>query len=189
MAFDIIGVLGFGKSFDILSTGDTKMIDSVAKFVKLGAITSCIPFGNQIKWLLGDWVNAGRYVLAIINDTIEKRKQENSVSDSMGRKSSGNKHVDILQRLVNARDPFTGDFIDNESLRAEVLIMLLAAVIYEAMRLYPAVAGYMPRAVPERGAHVMGGNNETWTSPNDFDPERFMGPDSEERIKDIKIAG
>ncbi|KAJ1783558.1 hypothetical protein LPJ59_006554, partial [Coemansia sp. RSA 2399] len=87
---------------------------------------------------------------------------------------------------------------------ARTKLPYLIAVLYESMRLHPAVAGYMPRYVPEQGAHLMNGkyflppgteigvpifscnrNKETWSNRNEFDPERFMGPGSEERFKDV----
>ncbi|KAJ2400781.1 hypothetical protein GGI23_001818, partial [Coemansia sp. RSA 2559] len=119
LAFDIFGILGFGQSFEILSTGDTKMIDSVGKFVKLGAVTSSVPFGNRLEWFLGDWIDAGKYVQATIDDTIKKRRQESAEASSIN-------HVDILQRLVDARDPLTDEPIDDVPLRSEILTMLLA---------------------------------------------------------------
>ncbi|KAJ2868210.1 hypothetical protein GGI22_000880, partial [Coemansia erecta] len=82
------------------------MIDSVGKFVKLGAVTSSVPFGNRLEWFLGDWIDAGKYVQATIDDTIKKRRQESAEASSIN-------HVDILQRLVDARDPLTDEPIDD----------------------------------------------------------------------------
>ncbi|KAJ2551318.1 hypothetical protein EV175_003733 [Coemansia sp. RSA 1933] len=130
LAFDIIGVLGFGKSFNILSTGDTKIINNVGKFVKLGAITSGMPLGKYLEWFLGDWVDAGKYVLTVIDDTIRSRKQENAESA--------------------ASDHGT-----------ELCVSLFAC-------------------------HR---NQDVWPSPDEFDPERFMGPDAERRIKDVLAFG
>ncbi|KAJ1766883.1 hypothetical protein IW140_006038 [Coemansia sp. RSA 1813] len=193
-------------------------------------------------------------------DALKKRKKENAESANIGGNDGGSNHVDLLQRLVNARDPLTGEPIDNESLMAEISVLLiggtdttsntldwvvlcllgrpdvyerlkreiraefsdkstiigfdmariklpyLTAIIYEAMRLHPAVAGYLPRCVREEGAHLMDGryflpqgteigisffachrNEKTWRNPGEFDPDRFMGSDSEERIKDVLV--
>ncbi|KAJ2399895.1 hypothetical protein GGI23_002372 [Coemansia sp. RSA 2559] len=256
MAYDIIGILGFGESFNILATGDTKIIDCVLQFIKLAVIQAGVPYSEYLKPLLREWIDSRNYVLATIKNTIKKRRQE--ICDS-GLKNDA-KHVDLLQRLIDARDPFTGESIDDESLIAEVSVLLvgatdttsntltwtmlcllnrpdvyerlkmeirtafpnkhtvirsgnarsrlpyLTAVLYEAMRLHPAVGGYLPRAVPKEGAHLMNGkyfiphgteicvslfachrNKDTWSNPTEFDPERFMGPDSEARIKDVLV--
>ncbi|KAJ2866258.1 hypothetical protein GGI22_001320, partial [Coemansia erecta] len=256
MTYDIIGILGFGESFNILATGDTKIIDSVLKFAKLAALQSRVSFSKKLEPLLREWIDGRNYVLATIRDTIKKRKQEVCVSDL----KDDAKHVDLLQKLVNARDPFSGEPIDDESLIAEVSVLLiggtdtisntltwtmlcllnrpdvyerlkmeirtsfpdkrtvirsddarsklpyLTAVLYEVMRLHPAVGGYLSRAVPKEGAHLMNGeyfiphgtevflslfachrNKDTWSNPTEFDPERFMGPGSEERIKDVLV--
>ncbi|KAJ2402575.1 hypothetical protein GGI23_000614 [Coemansia sp. RSA 2559] len=256
MAYDIIGILGFGESFNILATGDTKIIDSVLKFAKLAALQSRVSFSKKLEPLLRDWVDGRNYVLATIRDTIKKRRQEICDSDL---KNDAN-HLDLLQRLIDARDPFSGEPIDDESMIAEVSVLLvggtdttsntltwtvlcllnrpdvyerlktevrmafpdkrtvirsddakirlpyLTAVLYEVMRLHPAVGGYLPRAVPKEGAHLVNGeyfiphgtevflslfichrNKDTWSNPTEFNPERFMGPDSEERIKDVLV--
>ncbi|KAJ2402576.1 hypothetical protein GGI23_000615 [Coemansia sp. RSA 2559] len=259
MAFDIIGILGFGKSFNILATGDTKIIDGVLKLAKLASLKSRVPFNEQLGRLVRDWVDGRNYVLAVIRDTIVKRKQDNAETACTEEKS-GTEHMDLLQKLVNARDPFSGEPIDDESLIAEVSVLLvggtdttsntltwamlcllnrpdvyerlktevrmafpdkrtvirsddaksklpyLTAVLYEVMRLHPAVGGYLPRAVPKEGAHLVNGeyfiphgteicvslfachrNKDTWNNPTEFDPDRFMGPDSEARMKDVLV--
>ncbi|KAJ2856939.1 hypothetical protein GGI22_003651 [Coemansia erecta] len=247
MSFDIISVLGFGKSFDILHTGDTTMIERVRKTNSIEVIQSSLPFGNYTHKLFRDLNSARRDLRSFSKATVLARKHERSTS-----------HVDILQRLVDARDPFSGKNIDIESLTDEVLLLLivgtdttsntlswttfyllyypsvyervkrevrsafidkdtiigydmararlpyLTAVIYESMRLHTIVSGYLPRRVPGTGAHIMNGkyylpestevcislyachrNGRIWENPNRFDPERFMGPDSEDRIRDV----
>ncbi|KAJ1788152.1 hypothetical protein LPJ59_005587, partial [Coemansia sp. RSA 2399] len=121
MAFDIIGELGFGESFNILATGNTKIIDSVLKLSKLASLKSRVPFSNQLGRLLQDWVDGRNYVLATIRDTIEKRRQATCDSN---RKDNAN-HVDLLQRLIDARDPLSGKPIDDESMIAEVSVLLI----------------------------------------------------------------
>ncbi|KAI8324390.1 cytochrome P450 [Martensiomyces pterosporus] len=80
----------------------------------------------------------------------------------------------------------------------------LTAVIYESMRMNPSVSGRLPRTVPTEGITLQGyhipssvqlcmsfaachRNEKTWPHPNKFDPERFMGPDSEERQRDVMV--
>ncbi|KAJ2085828.1 hypothetical protein IW138_006088 [Coemansia sp. RSA 986] len=247
MSFDIISVLGFGKSFNILHTGDTTMIERVRKTNTIEVVQSSLPFGEYTHKLFRDLNNARRELRSISKATVLARKGKNNPS-----------HVDILQRLVNARDPLSGKHIDLESMTDEVLLLLivgtdttsntlswttlyllyypdvyerlkrevrstftdkgatirydmaraklpyLTAVVYESMRLHTIVSGYLPRRVPDSGAHVMDDkyflpqgtevcislypchrNKMIWKNPNKFDPERFMGPDAEDRIRDV----
>ncbi|KAJ2556156.1 hypothetical protein EV175_002111 [Coemansia sp. RSA 1933] len=246
MSFDIISVLGFGKGFDILHTGDTAMIERVRKTNTIEVIQSTLPFGTYTHRLFKDLCNARRELRSISKATVVARKSDSSA------------HVDILQRLVDARDPFSGEHMGIESVTDEVMLLLivgtdttsntlswttlyllfypaiyeqlkkevrsefpdkdtiirydmartrlpyLTAVIYESMRLHTIVSGYLPRRVPDTGAELMDGkyfvpqgseicislyachrNPRTWKNPSTFDPERFMGPDAEDRIRDV----
>ncbi|KAJ2662116.1 hypothetical protein IWW48_002012 [Coemansia sp. RSA 1200] len=248
MSFDIISVLGFGRSFNTLHTGDTSMIEGVRKVNTIEVIQSSLPFGHYTNAIYRDLNRARNNIRRISKETVLTR---------MGDKNNTS-HADILQRLVNARDPFTGEGIDIESLADEVLLLLitgtdttsntlswtvlyllyhpdvyerlkmevrsaftnrdatirydqararlpyLAAVIYESMRLHTIVSGYLPRRVPDAGAYIMDGkyfmprgsevcislyachrNETTWPDPNKFDPDRFMGPDAEKRMRDV----
>ncbi|KAI9296348.1 cytochrome P450 [Neoconidiobolus thromboides FSU 785] len=74
----------------------------------------------------------------------------------------------------------------------------LEAVLYEAMRLYPVGAGFLPRVVPKEGA-VLGSyfipkdmevgigsyaynrNEKLWHDANKFIPERFLGQDAKDK--------
>ncbi|KAJ2402577.1 hypothetical protein GGI23_000616 [Coemansia sp. RSA 2559] len=255
LAFDIIGVLGFGSSFGVVSTGDTTIIDQVRKTLNVGILQSTLPLGEYIHRLFRDMVNSRDALVANTMNTIKERQRENAAAKASGKK--GTAHVDVLQRLVNAHDPLTGEKLDDESVKAEMLIMLaagtdttsntlvwatmcllhhpniykrlrsdvraafpdrstvirydmaksslpfLTAFLYEVLRMYPAVCGYLPRRVPDSGACLMGKyhvphgtelsisisachrNSNVWSDPQKFDPGRFMGPDAEDRIKDV----
>ncbi|KAJ2524690.1 hypothetical protein GGI11_000628 [Coemansia sp. RSA 2049] len=258
MAFDIIGVLGFGKSFEILSSGDKKIIDCVSKSNMLSVVRSRLPFGMQLQRLFRDLYNSRQYLIATVRDTIRRRKQENAEAMSLSDSKHGNANHDILQKFLDARDPLTGESLDTDSLESEAFVLLaggtdtvsntlswaitcllgrpetyerlkrdirtafpdksivirfdeakaklpyLTAVIHETMRLHPAVAGYIPRCVPEQGADILderyylpkgtevgislfacNRNKAVWEDPTDFDPNRFMGLDTVNRFKDV----
>ncbi|KAJ2399624.1 hypothetical protein GGI23_002540 [Coemansia sp. RSA 2559] len=124
MMFDIIGVLGFGKSFDIVATGSTKLTESVANTLKLSVIRAGVPFGSHLLWLFRNRASGLRYVLTSAAEMVKKRKQENS--DAANANGEDRKrHFDILQRLIDARDPVTGASIDDKSLVAEIFLLLV----------------------------------------------------------------
>ncbi|KAJ1662170.1 hypothetical protein EV178_006108 [Coemansia sp. RSA 1646] len=255
LAFDIIGVLGFGNSFNILSTGDTAIIDQVSKTLNLGILQSSLPFGNYVHRLFRGMVNSRDTLIENTMNTIKKRQQENAAARASGKEHSA--HVDVLQRLVDAHDSLTGEKLDDESIKSEMLLMLaagtdttsntlvwatmcllhfpgvykqlkedirtafpdkatvirydmarsrvpyLTAFLYEVMRMYPTVSGYLPRRVPPKGAYLMNKyhvpfgtevcvsigachrSSIVWEDPEKFDPSRFMGPDAEDRFRDV----
>ncbi|KAJ1728507.1 hypothetical protein LPJ72_005436 [Coemansia sp. Benny D160-2] len=253
MAFDVIGELGFGKSFGIVASGNTRLIDSAYKTLTLGVLKATLPFGGRIQRLFRNLSQARDYTVRCAESAIERRRADIASS------SSKHSHDDILQRLIDARDPLTGEPIDAGSLTAEISLMLLAgagtvtysltwilmyllcnrdvysrltamvraafpdrttvirydaakaalpyltAVIHESMRMHTVVSNYLPRSVPAtEGAHLLDGkyylppgteidvslgachrNPNIWRDPDTFDPDRFMQPDADDRIKDV----
>ncbi|ORX69296.1 cytochrome P450 [Linderina pennispora] len=66
----------------------------------------------------------------------------------------------------------------------------LSAVIHESMRLNPSFASVLQRCVPaevspSRTASFQAVQMSLWANPGMFDPERFLGPDSANRLRDI----
>ncbi|KAJ2512741.1 hypothetical protein H4217_006718 [Coemansia sp. RSA 1939] len=171
MAFDIIGVLGFGKNARDPFTG--KPIEEVAlkAEVLLMVIAGTDTTSNTLTWIM----------LCLLRHPVVYQRLKSDIRAAFPSKS-----VTIRHDMARNTLPY------------------LTAVIYEAMRLYPAVAGYIPRYVPQQGAHLMNGayflpqgtevcisffashrNKDVWSSPTDFNPERFMGAGAEERLKDV----
>ncbi|KAJ2846440.1 hypothetical protein IWW36_004351, partial [Coemansia brasiliensis] len=113
-------------------------------------------------------------------------------------------HPAVLYRL---QSDIRGAFAEpNQMIRFEEArerLPYLTAVIYESMRLHPAVSGYLTRVVPRHGTTLASRyfaphlteicisfaachrDTQVWTDPDAFDPERFMGPDAEQHKRNV----
>ncbi|KAJ2758980.1 hypothetical protein H4S06_002447 [Coemansia sp. BCRC 34490] len=257
IAFDVIGILGYGASFNVIPSGDQTIIDQLRNSISIGIIQATLPFGNYTQHLFYNMVAARNHLVVRTANAIRKRRLENKEAESSKEKRAA--HEDILQRLITAHDPMTGKMMDDDAVTAELQLMLaagtdttsntmawatlrmlytpevyqrlkddirtafpdkstiirydmarsslpyLTAFIYEVMRLHTVVAGYLPRRVPTNGVCLLGKyqvpfgaelcvsispchlNPNVWSEPKRFDPDRFMGPDAEERIKDVLV--
>ncbi|KAJ2082001.1 hypothetical protein H4R24_001917 [Coemansia sp. RSA 988] len=254
IAFDIIGVLGFGSTFNIIRNGDSTIIDNLRKLTNLVGIKSICPALVRLKWFFRDLYSAMEYMKSLAYNAQLQRRKEYESSDK--------KHYsDILQKLIEAHDPSTGEKLSSTCMIAEILLLLVAgtdtssntlsytlmrllhcptilerlqreirmefpdtsapirfvearerlpfltAVLLESMRMDPAVAGYLPRTVPDEGAvllnkyQIPGGSEiilslaachhskDVWEYPERFNPERFMGKQGELRAKDVLVFG
>ncbi|ORX63773.1 cytochrome P450 [Linderina pennispora] len=186
--------------------GNTEVIDNMQSMMHLKSIITVMPFVNRVPWLF---------------PKLKKCPPR----------------VDILQKMIDASDPATGQIIDGDNLVSEVGLMLIAgtdttsntlsytlthllhnpgvyrrateevrsvfpdalpylsAVIHEAMRLNPSV--FLLTGQTIQGHHIPKDaqicisvfacqrNPRTWDNPNVFDPKRFLGTDSAEKLKDV----
>ncbi|PIA17156.1 cytochrome P450 [Coemansia reversa NRRL 1564] len=255
IAFDIIGALGFGCNFNIVRGGDWTIIDKIHKLTNLISIKSISPAIARLKWLFKDLYSALDYMMSLADNAQIQRRKDN--------KSGCQKpHVDILQKLIEAHDPSTGEKLSDTCMIAEILLLLVAgtdtssntlsytlihllnhpnilerlqreirqefpdistpirfaeareklpyltAVFLESMRVNSAVAGYLPRRVPDEGTvllnkyQIPGGSEiilslaachhdkNVWERAEYFDPERFMdNKQGEIRAKNVLVFG
>ncbi|KAJ2815684.1 hypothetical protein IWW50_006753, partial [Coemansia erecta] len=118
VAVDIIGALGFGRSFNIAQTGNWRIIDDLHKLLMIVVMRSCFPLLGRFPWIAKP-LNDGRlHVTRVAEEAIAKRKAEDS-------KNAGG-HIDILQRFIDARDPSTGGRIEGPDLTSEIILLLIA---------------------------------------------------------------
>ncbi|KAJ1897781.1 hypothetical protein LPJ66_003169 [Kickxella alabastrina] len=121
LAFDIIGVLIYGKSFDVLKLNDMTIIDNIHKLMVLSSIITILPVLGRFTWLFKD-LSAARYqLLNMAHAAIMQRKND------MREKAVFSPHADILQKLLNTRDPRDGQALSYNTMIAEINMLLAAA--------------------------------------------------------------
>ncbi|KAJ2106880.1 hypothetical protein IW146_007580 [Coemansia sp. RSA 922] len=119
MSFDIIGILGFSKSFNVLSQGDTTMADAFHKMLILLAIFGRLPIIRRMRWAFKPLFEAKDYVTTVVYRSIETRKAFIVENSKLPR-------VDLLQKIIDAKDPMTGQVIDMPSLVSETALLVTA---------------------------------------------------------------
>ncbi|KAJ2911203.1 hypothetical protein GGI21_000117 [Coemansia aciculifera] len=119
IGFDVIGILGFGQSFNVISQGDTTMADAIHGMMTLLALFGRLPVTRKMRWAFPRLFAAKDYVATIGTRAIESRK-------SFVKKNGKPPCIDILQKLIDARDPETGQAIDMPSLVSETAALLVA---------------------------------------------------------------
>ncbi|KAJ2870017.1 hypothetical protein GGH93_005887 [Coemansia aciculifera] len=119
IGFDVIGILGFGQSFNVLSQGDTTMTDAFHKFLILLAMIGCLPIIRRMRWAFRSLFAAKDYVTTVVYRSIETRKAFIAENGKPPR-------VDLLQKIIDAKDPMTGQVIDMPSLVSETALLLAA---------------------------------------------------------------
>ncbi|KAJ1929480.1 hypothetical protein EC988_010100, partial [Linderina pennispora] len=119
MSYDVIGELGFGQSFGILATGDTRIIDMFQELIRLKNVRSLTPFASHMRWMFVRLNRAINALYGLAHDTVTRRKQYIDEFGSPPR-------TDVLQKLIDARDPTTGEKLDIHSLCSEILLLLVA---------------------------------------------------------------
>jgi benzoate 4-monooxygenase len=114
-AFDTIGELALGDNFHLLSgESNTDFVDLVAAHMKLGATFFCC------QWL-GKFV-VNKYVpLRWVKEALSRRETLKRVTEDLIKRRlvKGSDRKDILARLIEARDPDTGEPLEEAELRTE----------------------------------------------------------------------
>ncbi|KAH0828216.1 Benzoate 4-monooxygenase [Fonsecaea pedrosoi] len=121
-AFDVIGELAFSEGFGMLETGvedeHIRLINNQMEFGStIGMMPSLIPY-TKWTWLPIPWLQslqAGRERLKELTRSRVERRQE-KVSD----------RKDLLGRLIEAKDPVTGQMLDSIDLRTEAFSSIVA---------------------------------------------------------------
>ncbi|OAP56096.1 hypothetical protein AYL99_09275 [Fonsecaea erecta] len=121
-AFDVIGELAFSEGFGMLETGvedeHIRLINNQMEFGStIGMMPSLIPY-TKWTWLPIPWLQslqAGRERLKELTKSRVERRQE-KVSD----------RKDLLGRLIEAKDPVTGQMLDSIDLRTEAFSSIVA---------------------------------------------------------------
>ncbi|KAJ1882741.1 hypothetical protein H4R99_001151 [Coemansia sp. RSA 1722] len=250
LALDIVGILGYGRSFGVLQTGNTRITDCTHMMMELSALQGNIRLLKYFAWPVRHLVKARAELIEVAEAAIARRKDEIAADPDVAAKRR-----DILQTLIEARDPETGQTLQGKPLVSEMVMLLVAgsdttsntltwitmhllhnpavlrrlcqeirqkfpstatiryddakthlpyltAVILEAMRLTPSASGYLPRRTPTTGTtvgdyYIPSGceinvaiaasqrNPQTWSNPDVFDPERFMGEEGLVNAKEV----
>ncbi|KAJ1952953.1 hypothetical protein EC988_003274 [Linderina pennispora] len=119
MTFDTIGLLAFGRSFDILETGNTEIIDWFKDIFRFKNVVRIFPIVRHIPWLYPKLKKSRYNLIRIIRNAIAARRQLISETGIPPR-------IDIMQKFIDAVDPATGDKLTETQLLSELITMLVA---------------------------------------------------------------
>ncbi|RKP08962.1 cytochrome P450 [Thamnocephalis sphaerospora] len=120
MALDVIGEVSFGKSFGSLQATQSSRASEILQLfddtTKLGIIATTVGPLCQ-PWLLPGFFRSERRLVEFARDAIKQRL--GSKKDQRGRPR------DVLQRLIDAEDPVTGEKLTEDQLIAESIVQLI----------------------------------------------------------------
>ncbi|KAJ1719254.1 hypothetical protein LPJ53_005951 [Coemansia erecta] len=157
LAFDVVGELGFGRSFGLLASGSTRPTDNVHRMMQLAVLQGSLPLLRRFTWPVRRHIAGRAELIAIAKEAICRRRQENAAAGEKKEQAAG--HADILQHLLDARDPATGAPLDADSLVSELVMLLVAGtdttsstLTWATMHLlhHPHVARQLRHALRER---------------------------------------
>jgi benzoate 4-monooxygenase len=114
-AFDTIGELALGDNFHLLDgESNTDFVDLVAAHMKLGATFFCC------QWL-GKYIINPYVPLKSVQDALSSREKLKAVTTELIHRqlAKGSDCKDILARLIEARDPETGEPLEEAELQTE----------------------------------------------------------------------
>jgi benzoate 4-monooxygenase len=121
-AFDTIGELALGDNFHLLDgSSNTDFVDLVAAHMKLGATFFCC------QWL-GKYIINPYVPLQWVQDALSRRQKLKRVTTTLidQRLEKGSDRKDILARLIEARDPDTGEPLEKAELETEAWSNIVA---------------------------------------------------------------
>ncbi|KAJ1916681.1 hypothetical protein H4219_003640 [Mycoemilia scoparia] len=121
MAFDVIGELAFGQSFDMLQRGDYMMLDGIKAMSVIGIFEIFMPNLSKLKKLVVPWlVKDVDRLMSFAKSVISKRIEQTMLN--------GGKAVrqDTLQVFIDAVDAEAGKGMNAKQATAELALQLFA---------------------------------------------------------------
>ncbi|KAJ1954734.1 hypothetical protein GGI12_005725, partial [Dipsacomyces acuminosporus] len=120
LGLDVIGAVGFGQSFNAIANDKTDIAEHVLGSLNLTSLRSSMPIIKPIQsWIVPNLIRSVKVVENVVDDSITNRRK-------LVKDTGKIPQADILQKFIDAHDPITGETLDEESLKSEIRLLLIA---------------------------------------------------------------